>query len=97
MFQVDEEDVPYFNSGDVTDFPSKMAQVVWKLLNAIWKSGYIPSCWRRTSLVGGEVPNKHHLLSPPLDLNSLLDNIPRLNSVSESLNINDDRKIIPTF
>jgi hypothetical protein len=43
----------YFNSGDddVTDFPSKMAQVVWKLLNAIWKSGRIPSCWRRTSLV----------------------------------------------
>ena len=45
--------LPYFNSGDddVTDFPSKMAQVVWKLLNAIWKSGHIPSCWRRTSLV----------------------------------------------
>ena len=46
--------LPYFSSGDgggVADFPSKVAQVVWKLLNAIWKSGHVPSRWRRTSLV----------------------------------------------
>jgi len=33
------------------DYPSKMAQVVWRLLNTIWREGHVPSCWRRTSLV----------------------------------------------
>jgi len=32
-------------------YPSTMAQVVWRLLNAIWREGHIPLCWRRTSLV----------------------------------------------
>ena len=43
--------LPYDSDGDNGDFPSRMAQVMWKLLNAIWREGHIPSCWRRTSLV----------------------------------------------
>jgi hypothetical protein len=35
--------LPYGEEGD-SDYPSKMAQVVWKLLNAIWREGHIPSC-----------------------------------------------------
>ena len=42
--------LPFNEEGD-DDFPNKMAQVLWKLLNAIWRGEYVPTCWRTTSLV----------------------------------------------
>lgn len=31
--------------------PSLMAKVVLNLFNAVWRQGYIPSCWRRAMVI----------------------------------------------
>jgi len=50
-----------------------------------------------TYILGGGCPNKHHLFSPPLDLDRLLDNLIMSKSVFESLGTTSDRKIIRTL